>query len=148
VSYGSNHQKSSNYWIGREVERRLCRLLKNLGWDAILSPGSRGPADISARKRKDRWCIQVKFRGNIDGAFMEREEWKRLVNHSKSSKCLPVISTVFKVPGNLMMNSNYFRDKKNPNIIRDSFGVFIGADLNDGYLAFFHNLLDGTRVVP
>ncbi len=148
MANGTNHQKSSSYGVGREVEVRVCKLLRSLGWDAILSPGSRGPADISARKRKDKWCVQVKFREEINSAFIEKGEWRRLAKHSKRFNCLPVISTVFKVPGNLMMNSNYFRDKKNPKIIRDSFGVFIGADLDDGYFAFFHNLLDGTCVVP
>ena len=42
----------SNYEIGRNVEFRICTFLDNLGWITTLSPGSRGPADITATKRE------------------------------------------------------------------------------------------------
>lgn len=141
-------EKISNYEVGRDVEIRIFKLLKKLGWKTNLSPGSRGPADITASKKTTRWCIQVKFRGRMEGAIMKSSEWRYLTKHSKKFNCIPVIATVAKVPGNLMMNSNYYRDVKNPEIIRDRSGIFVGADLEDGFITFFHNILNGSVVEP
>ena len=143
-----NVKKTSNYETGRKMEIRVCIFLRNLGWDTVLSPGSKGPADIKASKGRITWCIQVKFRNNAEGGIMKNYEWRNLSLYARKSKCIPIVVSISKIPGNLLMNANYFPDKHNPKKIRDESGYFIGADLGGGKIAFFHNMYDGTFVEP
>ena len=144
----------SNYEIGRNVEFRLCTFLDNLGWITTLSPGSRGPADIAATKReltlvaknfdendlvnkiKQKLCIQVKFRSDIEYHSLSTTEWHYLADHSIKCNCLPIVATVSKFLGKqfeqMSLNYEYGRP----------------WNLGDGYVAYFHNILNGEEFRP
>lgn len=52
--------------FGREAEYVIAMYLKSTGWDEVrLSPGSRGPADITASCPGRFWLIQVKASSGI-----------------------------------------------------------------------------------
>lgn len=53
-NYGKNYQR------GRGAEERAARILRRDGWSVTISPGSRGPADLIARKGTRVRRIQVK----------------------------------------------------------------------------------------
>jgi len=53
-NYGKNYQR------GRGAEERAARILRRDGWSVTISPGSRGPADLIARKGEKVRRIQVK----------------------------------------------------------------------------------------
>ena len=46
--------------FGREAEFVIAIYLKHRGWDIQLSKGSRGPADLIAKRNSTIWLIQVK----------------------------------------------------------------------------------------
>ena len=144
----------SNYEIGRNVEFRICTFLDNLGWITTLSPGSRGPADITATKReltlvaknfdendlinkiKQKLCIQVKFRSDIEYHSLSTTEWHYLADHSVKYNCPPIVATVSKFLGKQFeqMSLNYEHGRP--------------WNLGDGYVAYFHNILNGEEFRP
>jgi len=59
-NYGQNYQR------GRGAEGRAAAILRRDGWSVNISPGSRGPAGLIARKGTRVRRIQVKAIGSRD----------------------------------------------------------------------------------
>lgn len=78
--------------FGREAEYVVALYLKSMGWDVVLSPASRGPADIVATCSNARWLIQVKASSGIPR--LKGYEVKRLQELAASKGGLPVVSTL------------------------------------------------------
>jgi Holliday junction resolvase len=49
-----------DFEYGRDMERRVAEALRVNGWSVVMSPGSRGPYDMKAAKRRRVWLVQVK----------------------------------------------------------------------------------------
>jgi Holliday junction resolvase len=62
------------------------------GWNVRLSPGSRGPADIFAQRKSDKWLIQVKSSGKF--GRLKGSELKQLKVLAVEANGLPVIALV------------------------------------------------------
>ncbi len=58
----------------------------------MLSPASRGAADMVASKGSDRWCIQVK--ASTKSPHIKSEEICRLVAHTSLIRVVPVFASV------------------------------------------------------
>lgn len=75
---------------GEEAERWLRNYLKDRGYDAHLTRGSRGPFDIYAYRKSwggladEHWLIQVKAT-NADSITIGREEARRLIRAGKKA---------------------------------------------------------------
>lgn len=140
--------RSNNFYhFGLHIEKKVAAVLQNLGWITTISPGSRGPADIHAVKNKQKWCIQVKFRGSGTGGLTNMEE-SRLLCHSSKSSCHPVVALVSRYPGGLLLNASNVRDKKNPFLIRKKSGRFVAIEIDHSTALFFYSLFDGTVIEP
>ena len=143
-------KKIPNYYqIGRNVELHMCTFLNKLGWSTVLSPGSKGPADImatkyelpvvnqninqnnSVKKIKKTLCIQVKFRSEMEYHSLSSTEWHNLANHSKTCNCIPLLATISKFFGKKFeqMNTHYHYGRP--------------WHLGNGYVGYFHNILNG-----
>ncbi len=137
----------NSYHLGRSTEVQVCQILQRLGWKTLLSPGSKGPADIHADKNERKWCIQVKFRG--DGIrTLTRSEESQLMAHSTKCSCKPVVAIVTRYPGGLLLNASNVRDNKNTFVIRKKSGSFFGIEIDRHTALFFYNLLDGRKIEP
>ena len=78
--------------FGREAEYVVALYLKSLGWDIALSRGSRGPADIIAKRGSTYWFIQVKSSSGVPR--IKGYEIKRLKEIAAIKGGLPVVSTL------------------------------------------------------
>jgi len=85
---------SSPSWsdVGRSAEIEVFILLALCGWTVRLSPGSRGPADIFAQRKVDKWLIQVKSSGKF--GRLKSSELKKLKVLAARTNGLPVIALV------------------------------------------------------
>lgn len=83
--------------FGREAEYVVALYLKSVGWDIVLSPASRGPADIVAICNNSKWFIQVKASAGIPR--LRGYEVKRLKELAENNSGLPVVSTFQPFPG-------------------------------------------------
>jgi Holliday junction resolvase len=78
--------------LGREAEFVIAIYLQSCGWNVQLSPGSRGPADLTATQGSDKWLIQVKSSSNIPR--LKGHELNQLRKMAKIANGQPVIATV------------------------------------------------------
>ncbi|HEX7032575.1 MAG TPA: hypothetical protein VF172_06205 [Nitrososphaera sp.] len=76
--------------FGREAEYVVALHLKTAGWDVRLSPGSRGPADITATRNDHKWFIQVK--ASLGIPRLKGSEVRRLKDLAERNGGLPVVS--------------------------------------------------------
>lgn len=83
--------------FGREAEYVVALYLKTVGWDVRLSPASRGPADIVATCKNEKWFIQVKASSGVPR--LKGYEVKRLKELAESDGGLPIVSTFQPFPG-------------------------------------------------
>jgi hypothetical protein len=83
--------------FGREAEYVVALYLKTAGWDVVLSPASRGPADIVAICNDSKWFIQVKASSGIPR--LRSYEVKRLQELAERDNGIPVVSTFQPFPG-------------------------------------------------
>ena len=94
--YGFLFRMSLNLYswarFGREAEYVVALYLKSLGWDIALSRGSRGPADIIAKRGSTYWFIQVKSSSGVPR--IKGYEIKRLKEIAAIKGGLPVVSTL------------------------------------------------------
>jgi len=79
--------------FGREAEYIVALYLKSIGWnDVRLSPGSRGPADITASCPGTRWFIQLKASSGVPR--LRGHEVKALKELAENNNGLAVVSTL------------------------------------------------------
>ena len=93
-------KKVSNYHCGIGNEEKVAKKLKRLGASkVIISPGSRGAADITATFPTGRkLSVQVKSTC-VDGGSVKnlsKAEKNRLKKHAKKTKSTPVVAKVEK----------------------------------------------------
>ena len=135
------------YHLGRHAEIQVAEILRSFGWNTVLSPGSRGPADIHATKEDQTWCIQVKYRS--DGLVtLEKFEESMLLRYSKKYSCTPILAAVTRYPGGLLLNASNFRDPKNTNVIRDKQGNIFGIEIDKFTALFLFNLITCKKIHP
>ena len=84
----------NNYKYGRKKEKLVEKRLKNKGYKTQLSPGSRSPCDVKARKGSKKWLIQVKSSRSSTPNSMSKEEKRRLRIKASKSNALPVLAQV------------------------------------------------------
>lgn len=75
-----------------EAEYVTALFLKSSGWDVTLSKGSRGPADLTARRDDDLWLVQVKSSRCIPR--LKGYEVKRLIDLAYEKGGKPVVATL------------------------------------------------------
>ena len=83
---------------GAEMERRVAERLRSKGWKVKMSPGSRGPYDLSGRKGQRFWLVQVKATRR-PVTFVEKlstVEREALLEVSESRRAVPVLALVAK----------------------------------------------------
>jgi Holliday junction resolvase len=78
--------------FGREAEYLVASYLRKEGWRIVLSPSSRGAADLIAKKDGNTWCIQVK--ASMKSPHIKSEEIIRLQTYARSIKGVPVFASV------------------------------------------------------
>ena len=78
--------------LGRSAEVEVAILLILLGWNVRLSPGSRGPADLYAQRKTDKWLIQVKSSEKV--GRLKGSELKQLKDLAARTSAVPVIALV------------------------------------------------------
>ena len=80
--------------------------LKSSGWsDVRLSPGSRGPADITASHRDSEWFIQVKASSGLPR--LRSLEISRLKEFANERKGLAVLSTLQPLTSGAFLTGNF-----------------------------------------
>jgi len=84
----------NNYRYGRKKEKLVAQQLEKFGAQVILSLGSRGPADITAKFSNKKWKIQVKSTRGGNPNLPSKEELRRLKISAAKSKAVPVIAYV------------------------------------------------------
>lgn len=85
--------RKSTYKKGREAEKKVARSLRQKGHEVTLSEGSRGAADIIAKKKNKKWAVQVKSRkGN--STTMTKKEKTRLKIKARKTNSVPVEAIV------------------------------------------------------
>lgn len=135
------------YDLGRHIEIQVCEILQSFGWSTYLSPGSRGPADIHANKKDQKWCVQVKYRS--DGVVpLPKFEESKLLEYSKNCNAVPILAAVSRYPGGLLLNASNFRDKINSNVVRDKQGNFFGIEIDKFTALFLFNLINCKKIHP
>ena len=135
------------YHLGRHTEIQVSEILRLFGWETVLSPGSRGPADIHATKEDQTWCVQVKYRS--DGLVnLEKFEESTLLRYSKKCFCTPILASVTRYPGGLLLNASNFRDLKHPTVIRDKQGNIFGIEIDKFTALFLFNLITCKKIHP
>ena len=137
-----------NNELGEFGEKQTCRILKKNGFDAYLSPGSRGPAGVAAFKDKKRWKVQVKARNNDDGILLNKNEIVKLVDHSLKYDCTPVVAKLLPYTEQVLNDHSNQRHPNNPNRIINKLGNYIGDDVGNGFLLTFYDVGNNQRLEP
>jgi hypothetical protein len=92
--------------FGREAEYVVALYLKSSGWSYVsLSPGSRGPADITASHRDSKWFIQVKASSGLPR--LRSREVSRLKEFANERKGLAVLSTLQPFASGAFLTGNF-----------------------------------------
>jgi Holliday junction resolvase len=129
---------SSYSWskFGREAEFIIAIYLKLKGWNIQLSKGSRGPADLVARRNSTVWLIQVKSSTTLPK--LKGYEVKRLKEMANISGGLAVIA---------ILRPGY---RENPNKSSLSLkGDERTCEINLGrYSIFFYSLDSWKAITP
>ncbi len=133
---------------GLLAEIMVSKALQKLGWKTMISPGSRGPADIQATKGGKKWCIQVKVRKNPSKIPLRPSEESNLFAHAKIVGGIPVVALVSEIPGGLLMVDTNIRDFKISSLIRDVHGNLVAIELENNWTLFLFNLKDGRKIEP
>lgn len=134
--------------LGRSAEIEVAILLELFGWNVRLSPGSRGPADLFAQRKSDKWLIQVKSSGNI--GRLKGLELKQLKDLAKRTDGLPVIALVQPRVSEMAEKENLISiDDTKKATIKDFGKVEETTRLSASSLRiFFHSLIDWTIKQP
>ena len=87
---------SSEYAYGRGKEKRVASQLRKKGYKVNISKGSKGAADIVAKRRSKKWVIQVKSSRKAGGAKMSPNERRRLKIKARKKNATPVLAEVIR----------------------------------------------------
>jgi len=88
----------NEFEYGSEMERRVTERLRKKGWKVRISPASRGPYDMEARKGRRHWLVQVKATRR-PVTFVEKlstAEREALIRVADSRRAVPVLALVAK----------------------------------------------------
>ncbi len=88
----------SLFQYGAEMERKVAERLRHKGWEVKMSPGSRGPYDLTAKKGRRLWLVQVKAT-HRPVTFVEKlstAEREALIQAADSRGAVPVLALVAK----------------------------------------------------
>ena len=88
----------NEFVYGAEMERRVAERLRRKGWTVRMSPASRGPFDLTARKGRRFWLVQVKATRR-PVTFIEKLSTvgrERLIDAADSRGAVPVLALVAK----------------------------------------------------
>lgn len=92
--------------FGREAEYVVALYLKSAGWEDVkLSPGSRGPADITASCPGRLWLIQVK--ASSGAPRLKAREVLRLKAAAIERKATAVIATLQPLKTGVFSTGNF-----------------------------------------
>jgi len=138
--------QNKSYIIGRKMEIYVASVLAAFGWRYILSPGSRGPADIISTKGIWKLCIQVKHRNSQCSSNLKFSEYKKLIKFSKRNNGIPVLAYVTKEIKKFLSVPIYFRNRQNASEIVDICGNLIAIELPGGAALTLYNLSNGKKL--
>lgn len=135
--------------FGRDGEFVVAIYLYSCGWKVQLSRGSRGPADIFATRRSNKWLIQVKSSKKIPS--LKGQELNRLKQMAKSVDGLPVIATVQPKETAIAVSKGGLRS-----VDSTESAIQIGKEATAGgrrgdstpYRIFLYSLIDWKMVYP
>jgi Holliday junction resolvase len=88
----------NEFEYGAEMERKVAERLRRKGWKVKMSPASRGPYDLLAKKGRRLWLVQVKATRR-PVTFVEKlstEERDALICVADSRMAVPVLALVAK----------------------------------------------------
>jgi Holliday junction resolvase len=91
-SSGSNtgwHPYSKSKF-GRDAEIAISLYMISKGWGVTMSKGSRGPADLYAKKELNLWCVQVK--ASTKGPKIKGLAISRLIDHASAENGRAVLA--------------------------------------------------------
>jgi Holliday junction resolvase len=84
----------SHFEYGHRKERELASRLRREGYNARLSPSSRGPSDIVATRGTKRWAIQVKASRGSNCPAISSEGKRGLKIQAQKINATPVLACV------------------------------------------------------
>ena len=118
--------------FGREAEFVVANYLRLRGWKILLSPCSRGPADIIASKGIINWRIQVK--ASTKAARITSRELNKLKKLSNRLSASPVLASLqpYEISG-----SSVTLDPADRRTVRDSNGDMVGVSLGQYMLSLY-----------
>ena len=76
--------------FGRDAEIAIGLYMISKGWGVTMSKGSRGPADLYAKKESNLWCVQVK--ASTKGPRIKSLAISRLIDHALSENGRAVLA--------------------------------------------------------
>jgi hypothetical protein len=133
--------------LGRSAEIEVAILLALFGWDVRLSPGSRGPADLFAQRKSDKWLIQVKSSGNF--GRLKGLELRQLRDLAKRTDGLPVIALVQPRVSTIADKEKMIHADATKEVTAKEFRkVNDTARSSSAFGIFFHSLADWTIKQP
>jgi hypothetical protein len=80
----------SKYKFGRDAEITISLYMMSKGWRVTMSRGSRGPADLYAKKESKLWCVQVK--ASTRAPCIKGLAIRRLIAHALQENGHPVLA--------------------------------------------------------
>jgi len=128
--------------FGREAEFVVANYLRLKGWSILLSPYSRGPADLIASKGSVSWCIQVK--ASTRAARITSQELNKLKELSSRLNASPVLASL--QPYQINDSSNTL-DPADRRIVRGSNGEMVGVSLGQ-YMLFLYSVDTWKPIEP
>ena len=87
---------TSKYTYGRNKEKTVAKELEKKGSKVVLSPGSKGAADLTAKFPNKTWKVQVKSSKVGTPKSPNSKDLGRLKSSATKSKATPVIAKVEK----------------------------------------------------
>ena len=128
--------------FGREAEFVVANYLRLKGWSMLLSPCSRGAADLIASKQDIRWCIQVK--ASTKAVRITSQELKKLKELSSKLNASPVLASLQPYQTNDSSNTLDAADRR---IVRGSNGEMVGISLGQ-YMLFLYSIDTWKPIEP
>jgi hypothetical protein len=86
----NEHNPYSKSKFGRDAEIVISLYMMSKGWGVTMSRGSRGPADLYAKKDSELWCVQVKASTKVPQ--IKGMTVIRLIDHALAEHGRPVLA--------------------------------------------------------